>query len=428
MGIKKVGKNIFRYGNLFSIVMALFLFDVILLGSGAWSNNILGINIRKILYIFLYLMAFFSFLKNGISENLLWLVIIATGFSFLFALLIPILTSGTIESAMADWMPLIGLMFVPIIAGLEHHHKFWSRLRVWVQILCLFLAIIHIVIWSSGMYSLNYLEIFKVFMNTYLRSQAEGAIDNIIIAETPDGGVRILYPSSLLLIIGLYFSMSEFVSSPKKWRAIIKLLIFWLALYTTWTRAFYILPIIAMILYVLYDFVLNKNSRFQSIYFYYLLIIVFLLIFQIFLVMSSEILKILGLASVESDGARIEQIYSITDVIVSNPIFGIGLGGHADLIRSAAAPWTYEMAFFALLMKVGVVGVLLVFLMLWFGLKASNISISLRSNLNLVINWLAFSTASMFIFGSNPFLFSLAGVGVALIIFMDLVWISENKK
>jgi hypothetical protein len=222
--------------------------------------------------------------------------------------------------------------------------------------------------------------------------------------------------------------MGELVSSSKKWKAIVKLLIFWLALYTTWTRAFYILPIITMIFYAVYSFVLNKNSRYQSIYFSYLLIIIFLLIFQIFIVMSSEILNILGLASAESDTARIEQIYSITSVILDNPILGIGLGGNADLIRSVAAPWTYEMAFYALFMKVGMVGVLLIFLMLWFGLKASNISISLRSNPKLAKNWLAFSTATMFIFGTNPFLFSLAGVGVALIIFMDIAWISEIKK
>lgn len=426
--MKKVYKNIFRYGNLFAVVIIVFLFDVILLGSGSWSYNILGINIRKVFYILLYFMAFLSIFKYGISKNLLWLVIIAIGFSFLYALVIPILIRGTIESAIVDWLPLIGLMFAPIIASLEHRHKIWSRLRGWVQVLCLFLAIIHIVIWWFGIYSPNLVEFFKVFMNTYLRSQAEGDIDNIIMAETPDGGFRILYPSSLLLIIGLYFSMGELVSSSKKWKAIVKLLIFWLALYTTWTRAFYVLPIIIMILYIVYSFILNKSSRYQSIYFSYLLIIVFLLVFQIFVVMSSEILNILGLASSESDRVRVEQIYSMSDIILGNPIFGIGLGGNADLIRSAAAPWTYEMAFYALFMKVGVVGVLLIFLMLWFGLKASNISISLRSNLNLVINWLAFSSATIFIFGTNPFLFSLAGVGVALIIFMDIAWISEIKK
>lgn len=423
-----MNNNVFRYGNLFSIVMAVFLFDIILLGSGAWSYNILGINIRKIFYILVYFMTFFSIFKNGISKNLLWLLIIAIGFSILHALVVPILSREGVESAIVDWLPLIGLIFAPIVAELEYRYKIWGRLRSWVQILCLLLAVIHIFIWWFGMHSPNFMEVFKVLMNTYLKSQEQGSIDNIIMSETPDGGFRILYPSSLLLIIGLYFSMGELVSNTKNWKAIVKLLIFWLALYTTWTRAFYILPIITMIFYAVYSFVLNKNSRYQSIYFSYLFIIIFLLILQIFIVMSSEILNILGLASAESDTARIEQIYSITSVILDNPILGIGLGGNADLIRSVAAPWTYEMAFYALFMKVGMVGVLLIFLMLWFGLKASNISISLRSNPKLVKNWLAFSTATMFIFGTNPFLFSLAGVGVALIIFMDIAWISEIKK
>lgn len=425
---KIVSNNKLRFGNLFSIILAIFLLDIILLGSGAWSDNLLGLNIRKVLFILLYFMAAFSALKNGINRNLLILSFISVIFSILYAFVIPTLRETPLRNAITDWMPLMGLMLAPMIAGLELRHRFWNQLKGWVQLLCLTLALMHIIIWSLGRSASGLLEIVRLFMETYLRSQVEGNIDNIIMSETPDGGFRFLYPSSLLLIIGIYFSTAELLSGAKIWRPITKLIVFWLALYTTWTRAFYLLPIFTFLFYVGYGFILKKDNRFQSVYFSYLLFIVLFVGFQIIGVMSSELLNQLGLASPESDEARTLQVSSISDTIFGNLLFGIGFGGHANYLRSTAAPWTYEMAFYALFMKVGVVGVILIFVMLWFGLKVFVNSKSLCSNRNLIKNWLAFSTASMLIFGSNPFLFSLAGVGVAVILFMDIAWISEGKK
>ena len=423
-----VRNNILRFGNLFSIILAVFLFDIILLGSGAWSDNLLGINIRKVLFVLLYLMAGFSAFKKGINKNLLILTFISTMFSSWYVLFMPMVSGIPFKNAITDWMPLMGLMLAPLLAGLEIRHNFWGGLRGGVQLLCLLQAVIHIVIWWLGKSSSGLLEVFRLFMETYLRSQVEGNIDNIIMSETPDGGFRFLYPSSLLLIIGVYFSMAELLSSTKKLRSIVKLVIFCIALYTTWTRAFYLLPALAYIFYFSYGLILKKDNRFQSVYSSYLLFIVLFLIFQLFGVMSSKILTQLGLASPESDEARTIQVSSISDTIFNSPIFGIGFGGHADYIRSTAAPWTYEMAFYALFMKVGVLGFILICVMLCFGLKSFINSNTLRTNRSLVKNWLAFSTASMLIFGSNPFLFSLAGVGVAVILFMELAWISKGEK
>lgn len=66
-------------------------------------------------------------------------------------------------------------------------------------------------------------------------------------------------------------------------------------------------------------------------------------------------------ASTEGDVVRVEQSQVLLDEFKKRPLLGRGLGTHSDrLVRSEEAPWSYENQWLALLMQLGVVGLLAV--------------------------------------------------------------------
>lgn len=59
-----------------------------------------------------------------------------------------------------------------------------------------------------------------------------------------------------------------------------------------------------------------------------------------------------------SSGHRYRQAASLWEAFTESPLIGHGLGSTVDVLRSPEAPWAYELSYLALLMNVGVVGVL----------------------------------------------------------------------
>jgi len=50
---------------------------------------------------------------------------------------------------------------------------------------------------------------------------------------------------------------------------------------------------------------------------------------------------------------------SLIDVWINNPIFGGGYGEHGDIIRNTQMPWSYELTYVALLVQIGLIGMIL---------------------------------------------------------------------
>ena len=59
-----------------------------------------------------------------------------------------------------------------------------------------------------------------------------------------------------------------------------------------------------------------------------------------------------------SSGARFEQASALWTAFATSPLVGNGLGAAVEVVRSEDQPWAYELWFLALLMNVGILGIL----------------------------------------------------------------------
>jgi len=59
-----------------------------------------------------------------------------------------------------------------------------------------------------------------------------------------------------------------------------------------------------------------------------------------------------------SDDYRAQQVHGIAEKIFSHPLLGTGFGGFTDLISNDNAPYSYELSIFALMMKLGLIGII----------------------------------------------------------------------
>lgn len=57
-----------------------------------------------------------------------------------------------------------------------------------------------------------------------------------------------------------------------------------------------------------------------------------------------------------SSAARFVQFFSLMNLFWQHPLFGAGFGANAAVIRSADAPYSYELTYVALLAKLGIIG------------------------------------------------------------------------
>jgi hypothetical protein len=102
---------------------------------------------------------------------------------------------------------------------------------------------------------------------------------------------------------------------------------------------------------------------------------------------------------------RFIQFESLIDGWMKSPIFGVGHGGSASVIRSSDQPWAYELSYVALLFHTGVVGAICYFLSVvwiyWKGIKiiSSNGEISVY-----LLSVLTGTTSFLIANGTNPYL------------------------
>lgn len=172
----------------------------------------------------------------------------------------------------------------------------------------------------------GYVDLIKQLCIRVLTANNDDLIDNIIIADTPDGLFRVLLPNSSLLIIGFYLSFQQYLNR-KNYIHLLIVFVMLLALYTTWTRALYLSPIIiigGVLFYKIFPFTLQlgKIGAYNLLSF----IILFFIVISTVLVQPT-LLSLLGIASESSDGIRYTQVIWIFNTFMNSPVLGTGLGG-----------------------------------------------------------------------------------------------------
>lgn len=406
-----------------SVCLYIFLFDVTLLGSGAWSINILGVSLRKITYLLLLLMLIIS-----IKEIKTFIYLLsALGFCLVFGVFVPVLNDVNLAHSFAELFPFFGVLLCPIIAANINVFLRWEIIKKYLLVLCVISATYHLLIWGLGLMHSGYIENIKQLLVRFLTTNSEDAIDNIIIADTPDGLFRVLLPNSSILVIGFYLAIQRYLNKQSISILILAVYIF-IALYSTWTRALYLSPfiiVLGLLLYKIFPFTLKLSALATYILFS---LLIFTFVIMVCILLQPDFLTMIGIASEGSDGIRFDQVNWIINTFMLNPLFGTGLGGHAEFLRSEVAPWTYEMSLLSLIMKLGIVGCLAFFVINSLIIPGYFVGFFNGKRLSRCkVLWLYFSFSILVMFSTNPFMLSFPGVVIILFIICELYALAQKE-
>ena len=131
--------------------------------------------------------------------------------------------------------------------------------------------------------------------------------------------------------------------------------------------------------------------------------------------------------SVISNDIKIKQSKALIKKWFESPIIGFGYGSYIkNFIRSADNPFSYEMTFFALLMKTGVVGIL-VWLFVIVALIVTKFKNS-KNNREDFFAWLFLSVSFGILVQTNPLLFNSVGMSLLLLIAFETINYKKIRK
>lgn len=130
----------------------------------------------------------------------------------------------------------------------------------------------------------------------------------------------------------------------------------------------------------------------------------------------------------ESNLIKLEQMQKLTEKWMASPIFGWGYGSYVEgYLRSETSPFSYEMQLFALLMKIGVVG-----LLCWLLLFASQLVLLIKygkKSHNKILSWIFLVVSVAVCVQTNPLLICFTGMSIVLLIsLISLQTVSIGKR
>lgn len=133
------------------------------------------------------------------------------------------------------------------------------------------------------------------------------------------------------------------------------------------------------------------------------------------------------IGAIYSNNIKIEQMHRLYDQWKQSPIIGYGYGSSVPgYYRSETQLFLYEMTIFALLMKIGVVGIVS-----WALLAVGALVIVIKNNkkklLNIVL-WMAIAGAFLVAIQTNPLLFSANAINLIIFLVLFGVYSSVNNK
>lgn len=117
----------------------------------------------------------------------------------------------------------------------------------------------------------------------------------------------------------------------------------------------------------------------------------------------------------ESNNIKLEQMKKLTEKWLKSPLFGWGYGSYVEgYLRSETSPFSYEMQLFALLMKIGIVGI-----GIWFLFFCAQAVLQIKygkHRRNRFAAWVFLAVAMAVCVQTNPLLICFTGMSVILLI------------
>src|SRR5450830_546617 len=322
-----------------SVVCFLLFTTEIMLGGAGEMVLISGIGIRRILFMstavsFVLLglarlaMKEYQFkIANWKAGGLGALIIL------IWVFLIPRFYGQGSGLALRDAGPLVGAAMIVVLFDDTVLLEFWKKIRGYLFCLLVLYAVFHIFVYFAGLFEPESPWIKSNRLRDFWDPAWPAFGDKFVLTGAKPWGPRVNFASSFLLLICIA------------------------GIAVTQTRSLLIAA--AVFLFVAYLFKRSKPVSIKNNFHLWLLIVApFLLVF-VFLPtidLNTSFLQVFSRG--ETDNIRADQLRSLFHNIGMFPFWGTGFGSHAVYIRDPLAPFAYELAVIALIMKMGIGGLI----------------------------------------------------------------------
>lgn len=444
--------------KIFLLFPLLFMIELIFGFSGTMLI-IRGVAIRHILFIltflslygyfFIYLLKnkikIFSLDKHSYFGSYSWIDILAIVFEVSMILsmtVIPYIMGTDLHMAYSevfDSAAIFSLYFPLSYLIKQKEYSIDTILNILKYLIFLF-AIMHIVFYFG-----------QEFNSVFIQSIFDGISDLFggnsqapLVVLGHGGYTRVMFTTSIYLIVGIYIYLKQIEYNT--WYNIVIFVVEILAIITTVTKSLWFGILIAILIYLLMGIIGNrKNKKYlKHIILSVVLAGIVIILSNIFIfnnivtirmenafVTETQIIdeeaveaedeearvQTLDKAgAAESNQIKLEQAKRLTQKWLQAPVFGWGYGSYIeDYLRSEEAPFSYEMQFFALLMKIGIAG-MAVWAALIIVLVKRMVQKNIKQDFNKMSSWLFLLLAMMICVQTNPLLISFTGMSVVLLI------------
>jgi len=400
------------------VLACVFAIELIAGGPGYW---IVGpLSVRKML--FSLNVAWFAFLwamgKIRLRNSEILLASALTVTMLLWVVLIP-LTRHAEQLALAvqDGLPIATCyLAVFYLAFFRRRGELWKSYCTVVASTLASVAVANIALWLLGMSGDAGAVVARAVAQYWLTLGNVDLAPPLYVGSTGDGFFRAMWITGTLYLPALLYCIAA--------RRRVAALIFVVALIATYTRGLWL----GAALGIAYAHVLSPKGRpFLDSPILLVAVVVALVtgVGVLIAPLESGNLDLIDLIATRIGGTfsdvsaaeRYEQIGPLVDEWVKAPWFGHGFGAHASVIRSEEAVFSYEITGLALLMKLGIVGMIVIGLLL--GLPWAVMSVK-PGRSGAMCAGLASLVAFLIAATTNPYLTNFVGMSAVSFILLKL--------
>jgi hypothetical protein len=412
--------------RIFLVCGLIMLVDLAFFGAGLLLP-VIGFSLRRLLFMVIVLVATLRrlisrrpFTRAEVALVLLIMVLVA-----LWTVVLPASYGYSIGVAFNDVSPWLGLVLLAIWPWDAWPAEVqWHRFHRFIVKLAVILAIAHIVFLLLLVTDVTSPVLLMAATSLLPTSLGEDAVF-LNISALPSGLFRIYWSSSIFLMGGLYFLIAYRPARlTRSW--VLALILIGMALFITYIRSFLAAAILFLVLPWLLRFVSSSGAAVSP-----RLKVLAMWTIGVALVcvaIDPSVLGALQLSREASDVERVDQANALLGQFATHPILGTGFGSYVSQhVRVSELPSAYELVFHALLMKVGILGMLLLVAILGVALDIAGISAHARANPRMFATWAAFTTGFWFAGATNPVVTNFIGIAIILLVLVDVrYWGSQT--
>lgn len=400
-----------------------FVLDIFFMGSGV-NYSIMGLGTRKLIfaaYFSISISIYFDRCTQKLFSTVIQVVCFII-FFFVWVIFLPVLRQGSVENSLADALPLMAVAIFLLTDDFSSRERGWISIRWLILYLVVIFSLLHVFLYGASWLRPDLMSGFSEVLKLFWEPR-DSEVDYFVFLTSLDNGLlRVYFGSSFLLLLGLYFSLSNVdVRIHRWWSKPLIFLVVVSALWATNTRSLLFGLGVFLVSFLVSNFIFKKLSI-SVIGIFFLVVAPFFLSFLLIPTVDPQILSVVGITREGSDDLRAEQLAPLLRGFFENPVFGQGFGGSVEIIRSEDSPYSYELSIFALFMKLGVLG----FIVISFILSVA-ISSSIPDDVNIFKNNIAPLYALYFSYVLscfyNPYMFGFFGTFFSLFLLYEFAFL-----